>query len=93
MEQGKNHFGRQDLQPGGPCTGYDLPTPLNPKRYVVLNSGHTFHTKDYRGTNSLLLPRLGDYAVLRLSKAPNGNLEATVELAGLFRDNWELIQP
>ena len=40
------------------------PNPLNANRYVVLNSGHTFHAADYRGTNALLYPRLGDYAVL-----------------------------
>ena len=41
------------------------PNPLNPARYVVINSGHTFHEKEFRGSNALLFPRLGDYAVLR----------------------------
>ncbi len=42
------------------------PSPLNMSRYVVLNSGHTFHAKEFMGTNALLYPRLGDYAVLKL---------------------------
>ena len=33
------------------------PNPLNRSRYVVLNSGHTFHAADFRGTNALLYPR------------------------------------
>ena len=31
--------------------------PLNRLRYVVINSGHTFGAKDFRGTNALLYPR------------------------------------
>ncbi|MBM3811722.1 MAG: hypothetical protein FJW20_08810 [Acidimicrobiia bacterium] len=58
------------------------PNPLNPERYVVLNSGHTFGEKEFRGTNALLFPRLGDWAVLDA----NGNTVA----AGLFDDFWQL---
>ncbi|MEX2262856.1 MAG: prolyl oligopeptidase family serine peptidase [Bryobacteraceae bacterium] len=58
------------------------PNPLNPKRYVVVNSGHTFHEKEFRGTNALLFPRLGDYAIL--------GPEDRVALAGLFDDAWKL---
>ncbi|HYM09785.1 MAG TPA: alpha/beta hydrolase-fold protein [Bryobacterales bacterium] len=59
------------------------PNPLNPKRYVVLNSGHTFHEKEFRGTNALLFPRLGDYAVI---DAKSGE----AALAGLFGVRWDL---
>ena len=57
------------------------PNPLNPKRYVVINSGHTFHEPEFRGTNALLFPRLGDYAVIRLTGG-------AVALAGLFNEMW-----
>ncbi|HLJ16060.1 MAG TPA: prolyl oligopeptidase family serine peptidase [Bryobacteraceae bacterium] len=63
------------------------PNPLNPKRYVVLNSGHTFGEADLIGTNALLYPRLGDYAVIDLSK-PDGH----VAEAGLFTETWTLRQ-
>ncbi|MDD4872809.1 MAG: prolyl oligopeptidase family serine peptidase [Kiritimatiellae bacterium] len=66
------------------------PNPLNPKRYVVINSGHTFHEKEFRGTNALLFSRLGDYAVLRLVKGADGKIEESVELAGFFGEEWEL---
>jgi hypothetical protein len=65
------------------------PNPLNQSRYVVLNSGHTFHAEDFKGTNALLYPRLGDFAVLRLpTKGPALTVEA-VELNGLFDEFWE----
>ena len=44
-----------------------FPNPLNPYKYVVLNTGHTFPSEDYSKTNALLYPRLGDYAVLRMA--------------------------
>ena len=66
------------------------PNPLNPSRYVVLNSGHTFGEKEFRGTNALLFPRLGDYAVLKLTKSPAGGVSEEVVLAGLFDEQWAL---
>jgi predicted esterase len=66
------------------------PNPLNAGRYVVLNSGHTFHAVDFQGTNALLYPRLGDYAVLRLQPTPSDALGVRVEASGLFDDFWKL---
>jgi predicted esterase len=65
------------------------PSPLNAARYVVLNSGHTFHAADYEDTNARLYPRLGDYAVLRLA-AGEDPLAAEVATAGLFDEHWEV---
>ncbi len=58
------------------------PNPLNPDRYVVLNSGHTFGEAEFRGTNALLFPRLGDYAAL--------TLDGRVAAAGFFDENWSI---
>jgi dienelactone hydrolase len=66
------------------------PSPLNTNRYVVLNSGHTFHAADFRGTNALLYPRLGDYAVLRPAPTSQDPLAASVATAGLFDDDWQV---
>jgi hypothetical protein len=68
------------------------PNPLNPRRYVVLNSGHTFGEKEFRGTNALLFPRLGDYAVIKLTRTPAGEVSEAVVLAGLFGEQWELTE-
>ncbi|MEO7143190.1 MAG: hypothetical protein ABI165_06755, partial [Bryobacteraceae bacterium] len=62
------------------------PNPLNPKRYVVINSGHTFGEADLLGTNALLYPRLGDYAVIDVTKPA----DADVSEAGLFDGDWNL---
>lgn len=59
------------------------PNPLNPAKYVVLNSGHTF-TADRAafGSASMLVPRLGDYAVVTSA----GEQKA----AGTFDEDWKL---
>lgn len=41
------------------------PNPLKPGTYVVLNTGHTFHEADLKGTNALLIYGLADWAVLK----------------------------
>jgi pimeloyl-ACP methyl ester carboxylesterase len=66
------------------------PSPLNARRYVVLNSGHTFHAADFQGTNALLYPRLGDYALLKPAPTPKDPLAAEVVTAGLFDDFWQV---
>ena len=65
------------------------PSPLNSSRYVVLNTGHTFHMPDYVKTNALLYPRLGDYALLRLAPTDRDILNVDVVTAGLFDDYWQ----
>ena len=66
------------------------PSPLSTGRYVVLNSGHTFHAADFQGTNALLYPRLGDYALLKLTATENNPLATEVVTAGLFDDFWRV---
>jgi len=58
------------------------PNPLNPDRYIVLNTGHSFGADAFRGTNALLYPRMGDWAVLSLT--------GEVVAAGLFDEGWKL---
>lgn len=59
------------------------PNPENPKRYLVINSGTTFHEADYKGTNALLYPRVGDWAVTEIA---SGKIVAE----GVFDRNWKL---
>jgi hypothetical protein len=65
------------------------PNPLNPAKYVVLNSGHTFHADAFRGTNALLYPRLGDYALLKFVPTAKDPLATEVIAAGLFDEFWQ----
>jgi dienelactone hydrolase len=66
------------------------PNPLNPRRYVVLNSGFTFREYDYLN-NARQVPKLPDYAVVdvnvpRSSRAPGG-----IVTAGFFDEEWKLL--
>jgi hypothetical protein len=65
-----------------------VPNPLNPKRYVVVNSGMTFEPSDFKGTNALLFPRLGDYAVFKLGDNPGEPLTS-----GYFNERWRMPAP
>ncbi|OWK42355.1 hypothetical protein [Fimbriiglobus ruber] len=65
------------------------PNPLNPTRYVVINSGHTFHAAELKGTNAQLYPRLGDWAVLKLAPTAKDPLATEVVAAGLFDEFWQ----
>jgi Putative esterase len=61
------------------------PNPVNPRRYVVLNSGHTFGAREFSGTNALLFPRLGDYAVFQTD-----GRNSTVKASGFFDERWSM---
>ncbi|WP_435017384.1 alpha/beta hydrolase-fold protein [Tundrisphaera sp. TA3] len=57
-------------------------SPLNKGRYVVINSGHTFGEDAFKGSNALLYPRLGDYAVFPVGK-PGEPI-----VGGYFDERW-----
>jgi hypothetical protein len=57
--------------------------------YVVINSGHTFREADLRGTNALLYPRLGDWAVIKPTPTKQDPAAYEVVAAGLFDENWQ----
>lgn len=65
------------------------PNPLNPKRYVVLNSGFTFREYDYLN-NARQVPKLPDYAVIDVSVPPTSRLPGRVAAAGFFDEQWKL---
>jgi hypothetical protein len=58
-------------------------------RYVVINSGHTFGEADLKGTNALLYPRLGDWAVIKPTPTAKDPAAYEVVAAGLFDENWQ----
>src|SRR5262249_22682111 len=60
------------------------PSPFAGNRYIVLNSGHTFHEADFKGTNALLYPRLGDYAVVKPTPTDKDPAAFEVVTPGLF---------
>ncbi len=72
----------------GLCMIY--PNPLNRRRYVVINSGHTFHEKDFRSSNAWLFPRLGDVAVMKIETDEKGQITSTPVWSDVFDSSWKL---
>jgi pimeloyl-ACP methyl ester carboxylesterase len=72
------------------------PLPGAGDHYVVLNSGHTFHEKEFATFNYLLFPRLGDWAFVRVLPGAErwqpgvGEFPEEVAQAGFFDENWKL---
>ena len=65
------------------------PNPLNPKKYVVLNSGFTFREYDYLN-NARQVPKLPDYAIVDVSTPANSRYPGKVIRAGFFDEQWKL---
>ncbi len=68
----------------GSLPAFICPNPLNPERYVVINSGHTFAA--WNGTNARQTPWLPDWALFPL-KHDGPELKATA--AGFFDETWK----
>jgi hypothetical protein len=76
----------------GHAPAFIQPNPLAPGRYVVVNSGHTFHEKELSTLNYLLFPRLGDWAVVkvpdRVDDDPSQSLGEEIVETGFFDEQW-----
>jgi pimeloyl-ACP methyl ester carboxylesterase len=64
------------------------PNPLNPAKYVVLNSGFTFRDADHK-TNSRQIAKLPDYAIVDLNTAPDEKAPGAIPQAGFFNESWQ----
>ena len=64
------------------------PNPLNPAKYVVINSGFTYREYDYLN-NARQIPKLPDWAVIGLSKAPDAISPGAIVDAGFFNEQWQ----
>lgn len=65
------------------------PNPLNPSKYLVLNSGPT-HREAHDRTNSLQNPKLPDWAVIDITIAPDAQHPGRVVAADFFDEQWRL---
>ena len=66
-----------------------FPNPLNPKKYVVLNSGFTFREYDYLN-NARQVSKLPDYAIIDVNTPANSRYPGKVVRAGFFDERWKL---
>jgi pimeloyl-ACP methyl ester carboxylesterase len=77
-------------------------SPLASDRYIVINSGHTFHEKEFAAFNYLLFPRLGDWAVVKATPGAEQwepsppTFPEEIVRAGYFDEEWRkarVVQP
>jgi hypothetical protein len=66
-----------------------FPNPLNPARYVVLNSGFTFREYDLLN-NARQTPKLPDWAIIDVSQPATARTPGGIAAAGFFGERWEL---
>jgi hypothetical protein len=66
-----------------------FPNPLNPQKYVVLNSGFTFREYDYLN-NARQVPKLPDFAVIDIDVPVSPRAQGGVVVAGFFNEQWQL---
>ncbi len=65
-----------------------FPNPLNPARYVVLNSGIDFRADGY-GNNALQTPKLPDWSIVDLRTPPGPRWPGKIVDAGFFNESWK----
>ncbi|MEZ5300050.1 MAG: hypothetical protein R3F11_05190 [Verrucomicrobiales bacterium] len=69
-----------------------FPNPLNPERYIVINSGPTFR-EGHDGTNSQQNPKLPDWAIIDLTEPPSATAPGKIVAADFFGETWDWKTP
>jgi pimeloyl-ACP methyl ester carboxylesterase len=65
------------------------PNPLNPEKYVVLNSSFTYREYDYLN-NARQVPKLPDWAIIDLTTPPDARWPGKIAAGDFFGEKWEL---
>lgn len=65
------------------------PNPLNPERYIVLNSSLTYREFDYEN-NARQTPKLPDWAVIDTRQAPDNFTPGKIVDADFFDEQWKV---
>ena len=68
------------------------PNPLNPKKYIVLNSGFTYREYDDLN-NARQVPKLPDWAIVNVDTPPDSRYPGKIADADFFDDAWKLKSP
>ncbi len=66
-----------------------FPNPLNPQKYIVLNSGVTFREQALLN-NADQTPKLPDWAIIDITTPPDARTPGKVVDAGFFDESWRL---
>ncbi len=82
----------KEFSPQNHAIAMIVPNPLNSLKYVVINSGHTFHEAEFKGSNAQLYPRLGDLAVIRFEEQENGSFREEIVENLILDSRWQIPQ-
>ncbi len=92
---GEANYSAVDHAPAFICA-----SPLSKDRYIVINSGHTFHEKEFAAFNYLLFPRLGDWGIMKIEPGADQWQPSSVTdfpekaiRAGYFDEAWQKPTP
>ena len=81
--------GKQSFPVSDHAVAMIFPNPMNPDRYVVLNSGFTYREYDYLN-NARQTAKLPDWAVIDVKSPPTSQVPGKVVKAGFFGEKWEV---
>jgi pimeloyl-ACP methyl ester carboxylesterase len=84
-------IGRNTFSAANHVPALIYPNPLNPSRYVVVNSGFTIREYDYLN-NARQVPKLPDWAVIDISTPANARWPGKIADAGFFGERWEVTE-
>ena len=84
------HVGGKTYAPDAAVPVLIYPNPLNPKKYVVLNSGFTFREYDYLN-NARQTPKLPDWVIVDINTPMTSRAPGTILDAAFFGEHWELV--
>ncbi|MFV0445293.1 MAG: prolyl oligopeptidase family serine peptidase [Planctomycetaceae bacterium] len=82
-------IGQQSFPAAGHAPALVYPNPLNPNKYVVLNSSLTYREYDYLN-NARQTPKLPDWAIFDLNTPPGPRWAGKVVAADFFDEQWEV---
>jgi hypothetical protein len=82
-------FGGKNYETAHTAPVMIFPNPLNPAKYVVLNSGVTFREQALLN-NADQTPKLPDWAIVDLNTAPDAKWPGEVKAAGFFDEHWKV---
>lgn len=86
---GKLTLGEKSYDAANHMPALIFPNPLNPQRYVVLNSGFTFREFDYLN-NARQIPKLADYAIIDIDSPVIHKAPGKIAEGGFFDEQWKL---
>jgi hypothetical protein len=87
-DAGKIEFGGKTYDAANHAPILIFPNPLNPEKYVVINSGVTFREEALLN-NAQQTPKLPDWAIVDLRTAPGPLSPGLIEQAGFFNEKWQ----